>query len=81
MPSLHFAAWSTPTNPQRGQSEQTAVQRYFRIPFQKPADEFREDTARHGMWYSHFDGKWIARQMEICPGKPPILMVAGLSFF
>ena len=28
-------------------------------------------------WYAHFDGEWIARQMELHPDKPPILLVAG----
>jgi hypothetical protein len=29
------------------------------------------------MWYAHFDGEWIARQMEIYPDKTPTLMIAG----
>ncbi|BFZ10301.1 hypothetical protein BsWGS_13340 [Bradybaena similaris] len=53
-------------------------QRYFRIPFARPADEYREES-KHGMWYSHFDGQWIARQMELYPGKPPVLLVAGVD--
>merc|ERR1712137_1304921 len=28
-------------------------------------------------WYAHFDGQWIARQMELHPDKPPVLLVAG----
>lgn len=51
-------------------------QRYFRIPFARPADEYREES-KHGMWYAHFDGQWIARQMEIYPDKTPVLMIAG----
>jgi myosin-6 len=47
-----------------------AQQRYFRIPFTK-------DGQNKGLWYSHFDGQYIARQMEIHPGKPPVLLVAG----
>lgn len=27
--------------------------------------------------FAHFDGQWIARQMEIHPGKPALLLVAG----
>ena len=61
-------------------SEENGVQRFFKIPFARPADEYRGDNPtqkKHGMWYAHFDGKWIARQMELYPDKPPILMVAG----
>lgn len=55
-------------------------QRFFKIPFARPADEFRGETQKkHGMWYAHFDGEWIARQMEIYPQKAPILMVAGVD--
>ena len=39
------------------------VLKYFRLPFSKP------DTETRGWWYAHFDGDWIARQMEIHPGK------------
>ncbi|XP_025097283.1 unconventional myosin-VI-like isoform X2 [Pomacea canaliculata] len=56
--------------------DKNAVQRYFKIPFARPSDEFR-DNNKHGMWYAHFDGTWIARQMELYPDKPPILFVAG----
>ena len=27
--------------------------------------------------YAHFDGQWIARQMELHPGQPALLLVAG----
>ena len=39
-------------------------QRYFRLPFVRPNSS---DSAR-GWWYAHFDGDWIARQMELHPG-------------
>uniref|UniRef100_A0A8C6TVN2 Unconventional myosin-VI n=1 Tax=Neogobius melanostomus TaxID=47308 RepID=A0A8C6TVN2_9GOBI len=42
-------------------------QRYFRIPFIRPK----------GWWYAHFDGPWIARQVELHPDKRPIVLVAG----
>lgn len=29
------------------------------------------------MWYAHFDGQYVARQMELHADKPPILLVAG----
>ncbi|XP_040205918.1 unconventional myosin-VI isoform X4 [Rana temporaria] len=53
-------------------------QRYFRIPFIRPADQYKEpQNKKKGWWYAHFDGTWIARQMELHPDKPPILLVAG----
>ena len=30
-----------------------------------------------GWWFAHFDGDWIARQMELHPGRDPVLLVAG----
>jgi myosin-6 len=56
----------SPTPPANGVNQQ----RYFRIPFTK-------DGQNKGLWYAHFDGQYIARQMEIHPGKPQVLMVAG----
>ncbi|XP_062599895.1 unconventional myosin-VI-like isoform X5 [Saccostrea cucullata] len=55
-------------------------QRFFRIPFARPADEFRDDPThkKHGQWYAHFDGQYIARQMELYPDKQPLLLVAGV---
>ncbi|XP_045106888.1 unconventional myosin-VI-like isoform X4 [Portunus trituberculatus] len=55
----------------------TSQQRFFRIPFVRPSDQHRSDQHRRGWWYAHFDGEWIARQMELHPDKPPILLVAG----
>lgn len=56
------------------------LQRYFRIPFLKPGDEHRNDEfKKKGWWYGHFDGKWIARQMELYAEKVPLLMVAGVD--
>ncbi|ESO83450.1 hypothetical protein LOTGIDRAFT_76027, partial [Lottia gigantea] len=71
-----------PAPPQRRPaSEKGAAQRYFRIPFAKPSDEYREESGPkgHGMWYAHFDGKWIARQMELYQDKPAILLLAGVD--
>uniref|UniRef100_A0A6P7FRP1 Myosin heavy chain 95F n=1 Tax=Diabrotica virgifera virgifera TaxID=50390 RepID=A0A6P7FRP1_DIAVI len=48
-------------------------QRFFRIPFQRPGS----DQSRRGWWYAHFDGQYVARQMELHPDKPPILLVSG----
>ncbi|CAH2248949.1 unconventional myosin-VI isoform X1 [Pelobates cultripes] len=58
--------------------EMNRQQRYFRIPFIRPADQYKEpQNKKKGWWYAHFDGDWIARQMELHPDKPPILLVAG----
>ncbi|XP_059157656.1 unconventional myosin-VI-like [Physella acuta] len=69
---------ASPAPPTRGSAPANAQQRYFRIPFARPSDEYREET-KHGMWYAHFDGQWIARQMEIYPDKTPILLLAGID--
>ncbi|MED6260540.1 Unconventional myosin-VI, partial [Ataeniobius toweri] len=54
-------------------------QRYFRIPFIRPGDQYKDPQKpqKKGWWYAHFDGPWIARQMELHPDKQPILLVAG----
>jgi len=53
-------------------------QRYFRIPFIRPCDRsLAVEYQKRGWWYAHFDGKYIARQMELHPGKSPLLLVAG----
>lgn len=64
-----------------GSSGGKAEQRYFRIPFARPADQNRDGPDKHkkGWWYAHFDGKWIARQMEIYEDKPAVLLLAGLD--
>ncbi|XP_029451442.1 unconventional myosin-VI isoform X3 [Rhinatrema bivittatum] len=58
--------------------EMNRQQRYFRIPFIRPVDQYKDpQNKKKGWWYAHFDGAWIARQMELHPDKPPILLVAG----
>lgn len=32
---------------------------------------------KRGLWYAHFDGQYVARQMELHADKSPILLVAG----
>ena len=51
------------------------AQRFFRIPFIKPGEN--GPTDKKGHWFAHFDGQWIARQMELHPDKPPVLLTAG----
>uniref|UniRef100_A0A8D2LYD9 Unconventional myosin-VI n=1 Tax=Varanus komodoensis TaxID=61221 RepID=A0A8D2LYD9_VARKO len=63
---------------QQQEIEVSRQQRYFRIPFIRPADQYKDpQNKKKGWWYAHFDGPWIARQMELHPDKPPILLVAG----
>lgn len=56
-------------------------QRYFRIPFVRPTTSGQQDNSnascKRGWWYAHFDGQYVARQMELHPDKAPILLVAG----
>ncbi|XP_046847293.1 LOW QUALITY PROTEIN: unconventional myosin-VI-like [Xenia sp. Carnegie-2017] len=53
-------------------------QRYFRVPFVKPGDEYREsDFKKRGFWFAHFDGQWIARQLEMHPNGVNVVLVAG----
>uniref|UniRef100_A0A2M4BA63 Putative myosin class v heavy chain n=1 Tax=Anopheles marajoara TaxID=58244 RepID=A0A2M4BA63_9DIPT len=64
-----------------------SVHRYFRIPFVRPATagtaneeanaEQTSDDNKRGWWFAHFDGQYVARQMELHADKPPILLVAG----
>ena len=78
--SFDFLAQAAPPVPQRQAPVQAdnAAQRYFRIPFVRPADQNRNDGYDNkGWWYAHFDGKWIARQMELHPNKLPVLLISG----
>lgn len=60
-------------------------QRFFRIPFvrssqcngSQPVAPTATTNGQRGWWYAHFDGQWIARQLELHPDKEPILLVAG----
>lgn len=56
-------------------------QRYFRIPFIRPGEQYNLQNRKKGWWYAHFDGPWIARQMELHPDKHPVLLVAGERLF
>lgn len=57
-------------------SQQSAEQRYFRIPFLKQPTT-GSGGGQRGWWFAHFDGQWIARQLELHPNREPILLVAG----
>lgn len=49
-------------------------QRYFRIPFVRSSPSGQQ---HRGWWFAHFDGQWIARQLELHPDRDPILLIAG----
>ncbi|XP_034715111.1 myosin VIb isoform X1 [Etheostoma cragini] len=74
-------AEQNPAPPMTTQHQEVAMnrqQRYFRIPFIRPADQYKDpQNKKKGWWYAHFDGPWIARQMELHPDKQPIVLVAG----
>ncbi|XP_053191373.1 myosin VIb isoform X4 [Scomber japonicus] len=74
-------AEQNPAPPITAQHQEVAMnrqQRYFRIPFIRPADQYKDpQNKKKGWWYAHFDGPWIARQMELHPDKRPIVLVAG----
>ncbi|XP_034530133.1 unconventional myosin-VI-like isoform X1 [Notolabrus celidotus] len=74
-------AEQNPAPPVTTQQQEVAMnrqQRYFRIPFIRPADQYKDpQNKKKGWWYAHFDGPWIARQMELHPDKRPIVLVAG----
>uniref|UniRef100_A0A1B0C2W7 Myosin motor domain-containing protein n=1 Tax=Glossina palpalis gambiensis TaxID=67801 RepID=A0A1B0C2W7_9MUSC len=74
--SVMEAASKAPPLAQPKQEITTAQHRYFRIPFMRA--NAPENTKR-GLWYAHFDGQWIARQMELHADKPPILLTAGID--
>uniref|UniRef100_A0A8D3E9Q6 Unconventional myosin-VI n=1 Tax=Scophthalmus maximus TaxID=52904 RepID=A0A8D3E9Q6_SCOMX len=76
-----IGAIQNPAPPMTAQHQEVAMnrqQRYFRIPFIRPADQYKDpQNKKKGWWYAHFDGPWIARQMELHPDKRPIVLVAG----
>lgn len=74
--SVMDAASKTPKLPQKSPIIENS-QRYFRIPFIRPNAANLPDQNKRGWWYAHFDGQYVARQMELHPEKPPILLVAG----
>lgn len=52
-------------------------QRFFRVSFARPSDQYRNaDYKKVGWWYAHFDGEWIARQLEI-HANGVLLLVSG----
>ena len=68
-------------NKQNSSKGEYNEQCFFRKSFVRPSEQTREanNQQKKGWWYAHFDGKWIARQMEIHDNKPPILLLAGVD--
>lgn len=72
-------AAKTPVRTQQPKTDPNAsVHRYFRIPFMRPNSNPNDNNNR-GWWYAHFDGQYVARQMELHADKPPILLIAGVD--
>ncbi|XP_046963537.1 myosin heavy chain 95F isoform X1 [Vanessa cardui] len=74
-PQSVLDAAKAPRLPARGEVL-GARHRYFRIPFVRPGADCEE---RRGWWYAHFDGQYVARQMELHPDKTPVLLRAGVD--
>ncbi|TRY71685.1 hypothetical protein TCAL_03149 [Tigriopus californicus] len=55
------------------------TQRYFRLDFPRHVENSNgsSEPLEPGRWYAHFDGNWIARQMEVFPDENPTLLMAG----
>jgi len=53
------------------------TQRFFRIPFTRQDTNNNNNNNNKGLWFAHFDGDWIGRQMELHPGREPVLLLAG----
>ncbi|XP_043075150.1 myosin VIa isoform X1 [Puntigrus tetrazona] len=79
--SQGFIAQQNPVVPAVPRQQEIVLnrqQRFFRIPFIRPGDQYKDpQNKKKGWWYAHFDGPWIARQMELHPDKHPIVLVAG----
>ncbi|XP_041970187.1 myosin heavy chain 95F isoform X2 [Aricia agestis] len=76
-PQSIMDAAKTPRLPQKG-DVLGARHRYFRIPFVRAGGGGGAEE-RRGWWYAHFDGQYVARQMELHPDKTPVLLQAGVD--
>ena len=53
-------------------------ERYYRIPFTRPIDKQKKASERvKGLWYAHFSGQKIMRQLETHPLQKPVVLIAG----
>jgi myosin-6 len=85
---IHASAEARGAAPRAPPAKKAAVKgaperpsRFFRIPFVRPGDDKKPAadgaSKKKGWWFAHFDGQWIARQMELHPDKAPVLLVCG----
>ncbi|XP_038222882.1 myosin heavy chain 95F isoform X2 [Zerene cesonia] len=74
-PQSIMDAAKTPRVAQKGEIL-GARHRYFRIPFVRAGDNAAD---KRGWWYAHFDGQYVARQMELHADKTPVLLQAGID--
>lgn len=78
---LKEASRPTMSTASRKTAAPAGTQRFFRIPFIRQQQDDSPDGAtvpqNKGWWFAHFDGDWICRQMELHPGRAPVLLVAG----
>lgn len=51
-------------------------QRYFKVSFATD-NKKKNGGSQSGMWYAHFNGQYIRRQLTIRPSQKPQLLVAG----
>lgn len=79
-PQSIMDAAKSPRLPQKGDIL-GARHRYFRIPFVRAgaSGAAGAEQERRGWWYAHFDGQYVARQMELHPDKTPVLLQAGVD--
>ncbi|XP_017783306.1 PREDICTED: myosin heavy chain 95F isoform X2 [Nicrophorus vespilloides] len=75
--SVMDAAQKSPRDQQKSVLSEGG-QRYFKIPFLRPPTiTSSQDQGKKGWWFAHFDGQYVARQMELYNDKPSVLLVAG----
>ncbi|CAD6190954.1 unnamed protein product [Caenorhabditis auriculariae] len=59
------------------------LQRYFKVPFNSKTESTKNpgkmelSGAPSGIWFAHFNGQWIQRQISVKPGSKPALLIAG----
>jgi myosin VI len=57
---------------------ENANERFYRIPFTRPVDKSKKPADRvKGLWYAHFNGQKIQRQLETHPLQKPVVLIAG----
>ena len=57
---------------------ENATERYYRIPFTRPVDKTKKPADRiKGLWYAHFNGQKIQRQLETHPLQKPVVLLSG----